>query len=196
MNINNRQLQKCQSSLSRSLASVPANQRAADFSTERSGSPRTCAPQGFGGARHCQMTGRPRFLCAPDRNSPRAFYVARLPAMNDREGRRLHRRLERFYIDVPGVRPGTPGSYGLALVLAAVATALRLAIDPYVQGIQHITYFPAVIATTFVSGFRAGASASCFASCALFSSCFRPDSYSRLPAANRSSLWFCLPSWR
>jgi two-component system, sensor histidine kinase PdtaS len=59
-------------------------------------------------------------------------------------------------IDVPLVRPGTVGAYVFALVLAAVATALRLAIDPYVLGIQYVTFFPAVIIATFVSGAGAG----------------------------------------
>src|SRR5579871_1900852 len=33
---------------------------------------------------------------------------------------------------------------------------LRLAIDPYVQGVHYVTFFPAVIITTLISGFGAG----------------------------------------
>jgi two-component sensor histidine kinase len=41
-------------------------------------------------------------------------------------------------------------------VTAGIATALRLAIDPYVEGAQYVTFFPAVIITTLISGFGAG----------------------------------------
>jgi two-component sensor histidine kinase len=61
-----------------------------------------------------------------------------------------------FYIDIPLLRPGTVGAYGLAFLCAGVATALRIAIDPYVVGVPFITFFPAVIITTLISGFRAG----------------------------------------
>jgi two-component sensor histidine kinase len=65
-------------------------------------------------------------------------------------------RLGQFYIDIPALRPGTIGAYALAFLFAGAATALRLAIDPYVAGIQFITFFPAVVTTTLISGFRAG----------------------------------------
>jgi hypothetical protein len=61
-------------------------------------------------------------------------------------------RLIRFYIDIPALRPGTVGAYALAFVAAGVATALRLAIDPYVAGAQYITFFPAVMIMTLISG--------------------------------------------
>jgi signal transduction histidine kinase/CheY-like chemotaxis protein len=67
-------------------------------------------------------------------------------------------RLEQIYIDVPALRPGTVGAYALAVLCTGVATALRIAIDPYVEGVQYITFFPAVIVTTLISGFRAGLS--------------------------------------
>jgi two-component system, sensor histidine kinase PdtaS len=41
-------------------------------------------------------------------------------------------------------------------VSVGVATALRLAIDPYVAGVQYVTFFPAVIITTLISGLGAG----------------------------------------
>jgi two-component sensor histidine kinase/CheY-like chemotaxis protein len=65
-------------------------------------------------------------------------------------------RLEWLYVEIPALKPGSVGAYSLAIVLAACATALRLAIDPVVEGVQYITFFPAVIITTFVSGIRAG----------------------------------------
>jgi PAS domain S-box-containing protein len=61
-----------------------------------------------------------------------------------------------IYIDIPALRPGTIGAYLLAFVSVGVATALRLAIDPFVGGLQFATFFPAVIITTLISGLGAG----------------------------------------
>jgi two-component sensor histidine kinase len=61
-----------------------------------------------------------------------------------------------IYVDVPALRPGTVGAYVLAFVLVVIATALRFAIDPYVVGVQYLTFFPAVIITTLISGLGAG----------------------------------------
>jgi PAS domain S-box-containing protein len=66
------------------------------------------------------------------------------------------RRLLSFYIDVPALRPGTAGAYVLAVLPAGAAAVLRIAIDPYVAGVQYITFFPAVIITALISGFGAG----------------------------------------
>jgi PAS domain S-box-containing protein len=65
-------------------------------------------------------------------------------------------RLASIYIDVPALRPGTVGAYAVAFLCAGIATTLRLAIDPYVVGAQFITFYPAVIVTTLISGFNAG----------------------------------------
>jgi PAS domain-containing protein len=54
------------------------------------------------------------------------------------------------------LRPGTVGAYFLAFVSVAVATALRLAVDPFVAGVQFITFYPAVIITTLIGGLGAG----------------------------------------
>jgi PAS domain S-box-containing protein len=70
--------------------------------------------------------------------------------------RAMHRLLHRTYVDVPALRPGTVGAYALAFVFAAVATALRLLLDPYFEGAPFITYFPAIIITAVISGFGAG----------------------------------------
>src|SRR5215468_3211500 len=61
-----------------------------------------------------------------------------------------------IYVDVPALRPGTVGAYAFAFVCAGIATALRFAIAPYVVGAQFITFFPAVIITTLISGLGAG----------------------------------------
>jgi PAS domain S-box-containing protein len=68
----------------------------------------------------------------------------------------ITKRLPLLYIDVPALRPGTVGAYALALVSVGVATVLRLALDPYVVGVQFITFAPAIIITTLISGFGAG----------------------------------------
>src|SRR5215475_8162361 len=60
------------------------------------------------------------------------------------------------YVDIPALRPGTVGAYAFAFACTAVATALRVAIDPYVEGVQWVTFFPAVMIATLVSGFGAG----------------------------------------
>jgi PAS domain S-box-containing protein len=68
----------------------------------------------------------------------------------------ISKRLLSLYIDVPALRPGTVGAYALAFVSAGVATALRIALDPYLAGAQFVTYFPAIVITTLISGFGAG----------------------------------------
>jgi two-component sensor histidine kinase len=65
-------------------------------------------------------------------------------------------RLALFYIDILALRPGTVGAYAFAFVCAGIATALRVAIDPYVVGVPFITFFPAVVITTVINGFGAG----------------------------------------
>jgi two-component sensor histidine kinase len=65
-------------------------------------------------------------------------------------------RLAQFYIDVPALRPGTVGAYAFAFLCAAIATAVGILIDPYVVGVPFVTFSPAVIITTLVSGFGAG----------------------------------------
>src|SRR5258707_6976389 len=63
--------------------------------------------------------------------------------------REITNRLASIYIDVPVLRPGTIGAYLLAFVSIGVATALRLAIDPYVEGFSFITFFPGLGAGLF-----------------------------------------------
>lgn len=65
-------------------------------------------------------------------------------------------RLPRIYFDIPALRPGTVGAYAFAVLCFGVALAVRLAIDPYVAGVHYVTFFPAVIITTLVSGLGAG----------------------------------------
>jgi PAS domain-containing protein len=71
-------------------------------------------------------------------------------------GKVITKRLRSLYIDIPALRPGTGGAYALAVASVGVATALRLAVDPYVVGVQFVTFWPAIIITTLISGFGAG----------------------------------------
>jgi hypothetical protein len=70
--------------------------------------------------------------------------------------REIANRLASIYIDVPALRPGTIGAYLLAFASVGIATALRLAIHPYVEGLQFATFLPAVIITTLIGGLGAG----------------------------------------
>jgi PAS domain S-box-containing protein len=82
----------------------------------------------------------------------------RLPNEKERVtmGKTIWKWLPSLYIDIPALRPGTIGAYALVVVSVAVATALRLALDPYLAGVQFITFFPAAVITTLISGFGAG----------------------------------------
>jgi HWE histidine kinase/Domain of unknown function (DUF4118) len=66
--------------------------------------------------------------------------------------------LSHFYIDVPALRPGTVGAYAFAFLCAATGTVLGGAIDPYVVGVPFVTFSPAVIIATLISGLGAGLS--------------------------------------
>jgi len=48
------------------------------------------------------------------------------------------------------------GAYVLALLYAAVAAALRIALDSYAFGIPFVTFFPAVVITAMLGGLGAG----------------------------------------
>ncbi len=64
--------------------------------------------------------------------------------------------LEKLYIDLPGLRPESARAYLLATVIIAGATLLRVALDPWLVGVQFITLFPTVILITFVCGATVG----------------------------------------
>jgi two-component sensor histidine kinase len=65
-------------------------------------------------------------------------------------------RLTQFYIDIPALRPGTVGAYAFAFLCAAIAAAVGVLIDPYLVGVPFVTFSPAVIVTTLISGLGAG----------------------------------------
>lgn len=64
--------------------------------------------------------------------------------------------LSRIFVDVPALRPGSPGSYAFATLCVATALALHLVLSHYITGGQYLTFFPAVIITTLMSGVAAG----------------------------------------
>src|SRR5215471_10115818 len=64
--------------------------------------------------------------------------------------------LTSLYVDIPALRPGTIGAYAFACLCVVTATALGVAIDPYVVGVPFVTFSPAVIITTLISGLGAG----------------------------------------
>jgi len=63
---------------------------------------------------------------------------------------------ERLYVQSRYFRPGSLHAYELALVLVAIATALRVALADWLPGTQFITLFPAVVATALICGMVAG----------------------------------------
>jgi signal transduction histidine kinase len=69
---------------------------------------------------------------------------------------RRWRRVERLYIDLPVARPGSLNAWLIALLAPGIATLMRLAIDPWVDGVQFITYFPLIILVALACGGRAG----------------------------------------
>lgn len=65
-------------------------------------------------------------------------------------------RLDKLYIDIPAISENTVGSYAVSAAVAGIATVTRLEMDPHMAGVQFITFYPAVMVTTLLSGFRAG----------------------------------------
>jgi PAS domain S-box-containing protein len=70
--------------------------------------------------------------------------------------REITPRLGLLNPDGPLVRPGSIRAYLVAFVSVGVAVGLRLAMAPYVEGLQFATFLPAVIITTLISGLGAG----------------------------------------
>jgi signal transduction histidine kinase len=65
-------------------------------------------------------------------------------------------RLDKLYVEIPAIGENTIGSYAVSAAAVLIATAARLVIDPYVSGVQYITYYPAVIVTALLCGRHAG----------------------------------------
>ncbi len=66
------------------------------------------------------------------------------------------RMVDRLYVELPFAKPGTWQAFAGTAVIAAVATTLRVVIEPWVNGVQFITLFPAVVAASLCMGAAAG----------------------------------------
>ena len=64
--------------------------------------------------------------------------------------------VSKLYIDRPRFRPKSLKAYLVAGLIVAIATALRLALKPWVAGMPFVGFFPAVIVVTFLCGSAAG----------------------------------------
>jgi signal transduction histidine kinase len=64
--------------------------------------------------------------------------------------------LDRLQVDLPRFPPGSLNAYLFAVALVAAATVLRVLLDPWLSGVQFITFSPAVIVTTLFCGVAAG----------------------------------------
>lgn len=60
------------------------------------------------------------------------------------------------YINHPSFQAGSLNAYFIAGAIVAIATALRLALNPWVPGLPYVVFFPAVILVTFLCGSAAG----------------------------------------
>jgi signal transduction histidine kinase len=69
---------------------------------------------------------------------------------------RRWRRIDRLYVELPFARPGSFNAYLVAILVTALATWLRLLLEPWLEGVQFITYFPALILVALACGFRSG----------------------------------------
>ncbi len=65
--------------------------------------------------------------------------------------------IDKFAVDLPGVRPNSATAFLLAGLLVAAFAALRLLLDPWLVGAQFVTFFPAVLLATFLGGAGPGA---------------------------------------
>ena len=69
---------------------------------------------------------------------------------------RKWRRVDWLYVDLPLARPGSFNAFLIAALGAALATLLRIALDPWIAGVHFITYYPAIIVVSLLCGFGAG----------------------------------------
>jgi protein-histidine pros-kinase len=82
--------------------------------------------------------------------------------------------LDRFFRNVPQVRPDSAKAYLLAIALVALAAALRLGLNEWLIGVQFITFFPAVILVSLVCGMGAGGLAVVLSALSAWGLVYRP----------------------
>jgi PAS domain S-box-containing protein len=61
-----------------------------------------------------------------------------------------------LHIDRPRFQPGSLQAYLVAALIIAVATGLRLMLNPFVTGVPFVVFFPAVVVASFLCGSVAG----------------------------------------
>jgi signal transduction histidine kinase/CheY-like chemotaxis protein len=66
------------------------------------------------------------------------------------------RRLDWLYVDLPLARPGSLNAYLIGALAPALATLIRVALDPWIDGVQFVTFYPAIILVALLCGFGAG----------------------------------------
>ena len=64
--------------------------------------------------------------------------------------------VSKLYIARPRFQPRSLKAYLVAGLIVAIATAWRLALEPWVAGMPYVGFFPAVIVATFLCGSAAG----------------------------------------
>lgn len=62
----------------------------------------------------------------------------------------------KLYIDRPRFLPESMKAHLVAGLIVAIATALRLTLNPWVAGMPFVVFFPAIIVATFLCGSTAG----------------------------------------
>ena len=62
----------------------------------------------------------------------------------------------KLYIDRPRFLPESAKAHLVAGLIVAIATALRLTLNPWVAGMPFVVFFPAIIVATFLCGSTAG----------------------------------------
>jgi signal transduction histidine kinase/CheY-like chemotaxis protein len=69
---------------------------------------------------------------------------------------RRWRRVDWLYVDLPLARPGSLNAYLIGALVPSLALLARLALDPWIAGVQFVTFYPAVILVALLCGFGAG----------------------------------------
>ena len=90
-------------------------------------------------------------------------------------------------IDRPRFAPGSLQAYLVAGLILAAATALHLALAPWVAGFPFVTFFPAVIAVTFLCGVGVGLTTAILSIVAAWVFIFPPEL--TYPAIYRSAMF-------
>src|SRR5580692_9816828 len=67
--------------------------------------------------------------------------------------------LSRWSAELPGLRPSSPSAFACAALLVGAAAAGHVLLAPWIVNACFVTFYLAVIVTTFVGGIAAGLAA-------------------------------------